>query len=71
MAAICRFLLPLASAQVLRGSRLAQLPSCSGKPNFQLARTAWCGEQLEPVACYKPTDSRSLAKEGTHAPASK
>ncbi|CAK9105554.1 Putative fucosyltransferase [Durusdinium trenchii] len=41
----------LATADVaLRGGGL---PSCTGKPNFQLAQTAWCGQQVEPVACYK------------------
>jgi hypothetical protein len=41
---------------------LSDLPSCAGKPNFQLAQSAWCGQQQEPVACFKDTDS-FLAKE--------
>ena len=60
-------LLPLILAEdspaaMLRGSQLAtrslsDLPSCAEKPNFQLAQTAWCGQQEEPVACYKNVDS--------------
>ena len=41
---------------------LGDLPTCTGKPNFQLAQSAWCGQQQEPVACFKDTDS-FLAKE--------
>ncbi|OLQ07856.1 putative fucosyltransferase [Symbiodinium microadriaticum] len=48
-----------ASVPLLRGSTrgLAELPSCSEKPNFHLARASWCGEQKEPVACAKDSDS--------------
>ena len=40
----------------LRGAAeriLSNLPSCAEKPNFQVAQSAWCGNQREPVACYK------------------
>jgi len=43
----------------LRGAKdtaprgLEDVPSCSEKPNFQLAMNAWCGHQTEPFACSK------------------
>ena len=43
----------------LRGAKdpaprgLEVVPSCSEKPNFELAMNAWCGSQTEPFACYK------------------
>ena len=47
------------SVPLLRGSTrgLAELPSCTEKPNFHLARASWCGEQKEPVACAKDSES--------------
>eukprot|EP00438_Fugacium_kawagutii_P005187 Skav234124 [mRNA] locus=scaffold753:104425:106917:- [translate_table: standard] len=49
------------TSAMLRGSKLARslgdLPSCAGKPNFQLAHSAWCGQQQEPVACFKDEGS--------------
>ncbi|CAE7761262.1 unnamed protein product, partial [Symbiodinium sp. CCMP2456] len=48
-----------ASVPMLRGLTrgLAELPSCTEKPNFHLARASWCGEQKEPMACSKDVDS--------------
>ncbi|CAE7941898.1 unnamed protein product [Symbiodinium necroappetens] len=43
----------------LRGAKetaprgLEDVPSCSERPNFQLAMNAWCGHQTEPFACSK------------------
>ena len=43
----------------LRGAKdivprgLGDVPSCSEKPNFELAMNAWCGHQTEPFACFK------------------
>ena len=39
----------------LRGS-LGELESCVSKPNFQRAQSSWCGQQQEPVACFKELD---------------
>ena len=43
---------------MLRGSSrsLSELDSCSSKPNFDRAQT-WCGQQQEPVACFKDATS--------------
>ncbi|CAE7654118.1 unnamed protein product [Symbiodinium sp. KB8] len=48
-----------ASVPMLRGLTRgpAELPSCTEKPNFHLARASWCGEQKEPMACSKEVDS--------------
>ena len=39
----------------LRGS-LGELESCVSKPNFHRAQSSWCGQQQEPVACFKELD---------------
>jgi len=42
---------------MLRGSKasrsLSELESCVSKPNFDRAQASWCGQQREPVACFK------------------
>ena len=41
---------------MLRGSKsrsLRELESCVSKPNFDRAQASWCGQQQEPVACFK------------------
>ncbi|CAJ1388450.1 unnamed protein product [Effrenium voratum] len=49
--------LPSLRGRALAASRsLSDLPSCAQQPNFQLA-TTWCGQQKEPVACFKEPDS--------------
>lgn len=49
-----------AESAMLRGSKsrnLGDLESCVLKPNFNRAHTSWCGQQQEPVACFKDADS--------------